>query len=277
MKTKILKVCVCFVMPLFIVGIIILQTVGADMWNSNKIETKPIDLLKSQEPYGPLRLVEPPEIGINKDITYYEDDKYCYSVQEDGKILSLIRHETTAASSKSLTREQAIAVAEKMIKNISPEFSSYSFDASAEQFDEQDTPWRVFHRLMDEQGIIYGEICTFIDRDGEVRMLSSDTAPEKMSDENLQKSLIDKERAIALAYQAVEIWAEQSGYVYDLEDKNSHTIMASQHYDSDQASICWIVWISNVKKTHLESVRHQSFLIIVDGQTSEVLDLFPSR
>lgn len=256
-----------------------MQTVGAELLNPKKQESgsKPIDLLQSKQIYGPLRLVEPHEIEVNKDLTYYEDNNYRYSVQKDGKILALIRLESASASrEKILTRDQAVAIAEKMIINIFPEFSSYSFDVIAEQSDMEDTPWRVFHRLINEKGIIFGEICTFIDRDGEVRMLSSDIYPEKIDD--YSEIMVAEEKAIAIAYQAVGKWAGEQDYILDIENKESHTVTASRHYDANHASISWIVQINNVEKIiNPETVLHQSFLVTVSAQTGEVLDLSPSR
>lgn len=279
MRPKTLKVCVCIVILLLIIGVFIMQTAGADLLNPEKQESgsKPIDLLQSKQIYGPLRLVEPREIEVNKDLTYYEDNNYRYSVQKDGKILALIRLECASASrEKILTRDQAVAVAEKMIINIFPEFSSYSFDVIAEQSDEEDTLWRVFHRLINEKGIIFGEICTFIDLDGEVRMLSSDIYPDKIDD--YSEIMVAEEKAIAIAYQAVGKWAAEQDFVLDIEDKGSHTVTASQYFDANHASICWVVQINNVEKIiNPEKMLHQSFLVTVSAQTGEVLDLSPSR
>jgi hypothetical protein len=47
-----------------------MQTAGADLFNPKKQESgsKPVD--QSKQIYGPLRLVEPHEIEVNKDLTY---------------------------------------------------------------------------------------------------------------------------------------------------------------------------------------------------------------
>ncbi|HBS92592.1 MAG TPA: hypothetical protein DG577_05675 [Firmicutes bacterium] len=276
MRAKTLKASICFIIPLLIVGAFILHTAGAD----TGAEAEPIDLLKSKQLYGPLKLVEPHEIDVNKDLTYYEDNNYRYSVQEGGKILSLIRLANAPVSSeKALTREQAVAVTEKMITNILPEFNSSSYDVIVEQSDGEDTPWRVFHRLINEKGIIFGQISTFIDRDGEVWMLSADIYPEKIDDNSLQKNnMVIEEKAIAIAYQAVEGWAGEQDFALNTEDKESHTVTASQYYDADYSSICWIVHIENVEKIiNPQKALHQSFLVTINAQTGEVLNLSPSR
>lgn len=280
MNTKILRVCVCLIALLGITGIFV-QMVGADMWNSEKQDgetIKPIDQLMAKQLYGPLKLVEPHEIEVNKGLSYYEDNKYRYSVQEDGTILSIIRLESPAAPPKSLSKNQAIAVAEEMLRNIIPKFDGYSFKVSAEQFDDNDTPWRIFYNLVNEKGIIFGGIRVFIDLDGEVRMLCSDISSEEFTKDFLHKDLVDEDQAIAIAFQALEKWAEEQNWEYDLAERESHTIAASQNYYSDLASICWTVQISNVKKViNPEKVQHQSFIITINAHTGEVLCLSPSR
>lgn len=222
----------------------------------------------------------PDEIEVNKDHTYYEDNNYRYSVQEGGKILSLIRHANAAVTGgKVLTKDQAVAVTEKMIKYISPEFNSSLYEVIVEQHDEEDTPWRIFHRLINEKGIIFGQFVTFIDRDGEVRMMSSDIYPEKLDDNSLQKdNIVTEEQAITIAYQALENWAAEQVSTLNTEDKESHTVTASQYYDPDHSSIPWIVKIKNVEKViNTQRVLHQSFLVTINPKTGEILNFSPSR
>lgn len=282
MVTKVLRTGLWIILPVLIVVGLIIQTVGADVWASDEDKKAlPIDLLISQNLYGPLRPVDPHELEADKNLTFYEDAKYRYSVHEDGRILSMIRLATVSSSpDKDLTSNQAISLSEDVIKNVFPGFDNYSFDIVVEQFENNDTPWRVFHRLIDEDGILYGAICTFIDRDGEVRMLSSDISPQKPPDNDLPiDTLIEEALVIDRAYQALAEWDKNHNTTkLNIEDRDSHTVEINRHYDTDHASICWVVRIKNVKKiTNTEKAYYQSFLITINAQTGEIIAFYSSR
>lgn len=273
MSPKILKVSIWFVISLLAIGAFIIHAAGADKGQA----TTAIDTLKYKQLYGPVKLIGPHDTDVKKQLVHYADDYYSYLVDNSGNVLSMVRLENAPANEKTvLTRDQAVAVAEDMIKHIYPEFHNSSWDVIVHRSDLQDTPWRIFHNQVNENGVIFGQISTFIDGDGRVGMLFANTSPEILEDNNLLKDcIVTEEEAIAIAYQAIESWASEEGSALVIGSKD-HPITVSQYYD--QGDYLWIVQINNIEKnTYPQKTLHQSFVVTIDSETSEVLSVFPSR